>query len=136
MANSAFDFGSGGGSGGTSSVSRSQLSKNQSSHGLIALKVVRLNTSSNYVSAQADSNSNSEAVAVVESVSGDDLVLVLNGEITGDFSAFTAGDLLYLSQGTAGAVQNTQPSSGIAKHVMTVVSSTKALVHMHNAVIL
>ena len=136
MANNAFNFGGGGGGGGSSTSSRNQVSKTQVGHGLSILDVVRINTSGNYVKAQANSSANSEAIAVVESVSGNDLVNVLSGEITGDFSSFTAGDLLFLSQGTAGAVQNTQPSSGIIKHVMTVISSTKAFVHMHNAITL
>jgi len=100
----------------------------KSGHGLAAADAVRHN-GTDWVKAQADTDANSEARAVVGSVDGDDVTLVLSGEIT--LTGLTAGEY-FLSAATAGLLTQTAPtdSGQIVRSMMWAVSATKAYVNI------
>jgi microcystin-dependent protein len=70
-------------------------------------------TSGNYAKAKADVLSTANIVGFVESVNGDDFVLVSCGKLslTGAYNLYTSGTLYYLSASVAGGVTATSPSA-------------------------
>lgn len=91
----------------------SQITVTLAEHGFMANEVLRHNGST-WVKAQANSLANSKAMGIVKSVtSANVFVLALSGRhtLTGIGSP---GDVLFLSEATAGAVSTTDPSLATA----------------------
>ena len=102
-----------------------EKSINQTTHGLSVGNVVRFN-GTNYVKAQADSESNAEAVGVVSAVADvDNFTLLMSGYIS-TLSGLSAGSVYFLSDSTAGLLTTTQPSisSSVIKPLLIASSST------------
>jgi len=78
------------------------------------------------VAAQADTESNSRTVGVVESISGGKITVALNGVC--NRTSVTSGQVYYLSQTLAGKVTSTKPTSGIVKEVFVGVDTSKVLI--------
>lgn len=97
---------------------------NQVSHGLSIGNVVRFN-GTNYITAQADTFANSEAVGIVSSVIDvDNFTLAYGGYITG-LSGLTSGSVHYLSDTVAGQLTNTEPTaSGVISKPLLIANST------------
>ena len=88
----------------------------QSTHGFAVGDIIRLTTTDNtYAKAQADSAANAEAIGIVIDVTDtNNFTYSTSGEITvagAVPNSTTAGDIIYLSPSTAGAVQNSEPST-------------------------
>ena len=88
----------------------------QSTHGFAVGDIIRLTTTNNtYAKAQADSAANAEAIGIVIDVTDtNNFTYSTSGEITvagAVPNSTTAGDIIYLSPSTAGAVQNSEPST-------------------------
>jgi len=112
------------------------VSVTQASHGLAVGDVIRYNGSA-YVEAQANTESNAEAIGIVDSVNGNDFTYVTAGHITG-LSGLTAGGVHYLSGATAGLLTATEPSTvgQISKPLLLGTSTTAGDVfNMRGAVI-
>lgn len=86
--------------------------------------VVRFN-GTNYVPAQANTETNSKIVGIIESISGGRAVIVLSGVFDG--SSIVAGTTYYLDQQTPGAVTSTKPTSGLIKEVYVGLSTTSGM---------
>lgn len=114
----------GGGTGGNdATVLRSTIT--QSSHGFSAGDVLRHNGTT-YVGAQADTEANSAAIGVVESVIDvNNYVLAYSGLISVASASYTPGAVYYLSASAAGAVTTTPPT--IKKQVFIAISATAAI---------
>lgn len=91
----------------------------QASHGFAAKDVIRHN-GTNWVKAQADSTTNVESLGIVESVDGNDFVVVYSGKLT--TTGLTANTLYFLSSGTAGLLTDTAPT--LSKPVLFAISTT------------
>lgn len=78
------------------------------------------------VAAQANTESNSRTVGVVESISGGKITVALNGVC--NRTGATSGQIYYLSQTLAGKVTTTKPSTGIVKEVFVGVDTSKVLI--------
>ena len=100
----------------------------QAGHGFAVGNVIYY-TGSAYAKAQADTAAKAEAIGVVDSVNGDDFVVVQAGLIT-TISGLSAGTVYYLDPSTAGAYTSTEPSTAgqVSKPVLIAVSSTAAWV--------
>ena len=112
-------------SGGTASGENLVKSINQTAHGFIVGNVLRFNGTV-WVKAQADSATNAEAIGIVSSVTNDDnFILLYSGYISG-LSSLTAGTKYYLSDTSAGALTNVEPTDGgeISKPLLIAVSTT------------
>ena len=113
----------GGTGGGDATVLKSNIT--QSSHGFSAGDVLRHNGTT-YVKAQADTEDNSAAIGIIESVvDTNNYVLAYGGLISITGAGFTAGEVYYLSAATAGAITTTAPT--IKKQVLIAISSTAAI---------
>ena len=78
------------------------------------------------VAAQANTESNSRIVGVVESISGGKITVALNGVC--NRTGATSGQIYYLSQTLAGKVITTKPTTGIVKEVFVGVDTSKVLI--------
>ena len=84
--------------------------------------------------AQADTEANAEAVGIVQSVSGNDGSVVTGGKITLATGSWpegaTAGDVLYISPTTAGALTKTAPTTNgdISKPMVVCLSTSTGVV--------
>lgn len=76
--------------------------------------------------AQADSETNSKVVGVVVDISGGKVTVALSGIC--EYTGATSGQIYYLSQGTAGAVTPTKPTTGIVKEVFVGIDDSSVLV--------
>lgn len=84
---------------------------NQSSHGFSVGNVLRLNGTSTYAKAQADSASDAETVGIVSSVvDPNNFVITVIGYVTG-LSGLTANTVYFLDPSSAGALTATEPSA-------------------------
>ena len=98
----------------------------QASHGFAAGDVIKRGSGA-YSKAQADTDANCVGtVGVVESVDGNDFVVVHNGKITIAGASWTDGSVYYLSDSAAGAVTTTAPT--IAKPIFVATSATTGIV--------
>jgi len=100
----------------------------QASHGFAAGDVVYLN-SSTWTKARADAVATAEAVGVVESADTNTFVIVYNGAIT--LSGLTAGSVYFLSDGTAGLLTTTEPTTVgyVSKPLLVAKTTTAGVVH-------
>lgn len=103
----------------------------QTSHGFSAGQVLRHNGTI-WVTAQANSAANAEAVGVIESVTTHTFVLVLAGYISG-LSGFTAGVAHFLSASSAGALTATEPTATtqVSKSMLIAISTSAGYVVQH-----
>lgn len=110
---------------------------NQTTHGLSVGNWVRHN-GTNYVKAQADSDTNAESIGVVSSVTDvDNFTLTTEGYITG-LSSLTPGEAHFLSASTAGAITATAPTGDaeVVKPILIADSTTSGyVVNMRGSVI-
>jgi hypothetical protein len=100
----------------------------QTGHGLAVGDVIRHNGTA-YVKAQADAVANAEVAGIVSAVADtNNFTLLTDGRISG-LSGLTAGNVYFLSPGTAGALTTTEPSNvgQVSKPVLTAVSTTVGL---------
>lgn len=82
----------------------------QASHGFTVGKIVRLSGTS-YVAAQADSEANAEVAGIVAAVPDtNSFRLVTHGHVTG-LTGLTAGAVSFLSESSAGALTETEPTA-------------------------
>lgn len=81
----------------------------QASHGFAAGDCL-YRTSGAYAKAKADVEATAELYGIVESVNGDDFVVVLPGGIISGLTGGTDGAVGFLSAATAGAITTTDPS--------------------------
>lgn len=79
----------------------------------------------NYVAAQANNETNSRVVGIVERIDGGKATIALSGVFTS--SSLTAGNVYYLDQSTAGAVTTTKPTSGLIKEVYVGLTTTTGM---------
>jgi hypothetical protein len=93
---------------GESSGSAVTKTYTQTSHGFIAGNAIYRKSDSTWDLARADTEITSEAIGIIESVAGNDFVLVEAGEITG-LSGGTDGAVMFLSATTSGAITTTEP---------------------------
>lgn len=91
-------------SGSSGDGSSSSISVTQSSHGFSVGNILRIDSSGDYVKAQADTYDNSQVVGIVSEVTDDsNFTLLMVGKIEG-LSGLTVGTLYYLSSTVAGAL--------------------------------
>lgn len=96
-----------GGGGGTGSSLTKSIT--QTSHGFSVGNVIRLNGTSTYAVAQADSVSDAEAIGIVSTVTdANNFVLTTGGYVTG-LSGLTANTVYFLDPSVAGGLTATQP---------------------------
>lgn len=109
----------------------------QAGHGLAAKDVVRFN-GTNYVKAQANSAANAEVVGIVESVAGDDFILVRNGGFIRGVTGLVAGTVYFLSAATAGLLTTTEPTTDgqVSKPVLQAITTTTGLVMNYRGVVI
>jgi hypothetical protein len=110
----------------------------QAGHGFAAKDAIRRDSGGSYVKAQADSAVNAEAVGIVESVSGDDFVVVVAGWITIAGWGLTDATVYFLDDDTAGLVTATEPTDvgDVTKPILIAVSATEGIVlQMRGAVV-
>lgn len=104
----------------------------QADHTFVAGNAVRQGSSA-FELAQADDADTSDVYGVVESVDGDDFVVVLEGLITG-LSGGTKGSTGFLSADTAGAITTTDPSIAdptcVSKPILIYTGTTTARVQI------
>jgi len=93
---------------------------------IVAGDVVRFN-GTQYVRAQANSDSNSQIFGIVERISGGKIWIALTGLV--DTTSLTAGTTYYLSQTLPGKITSTKPTTGIVKPVLVGVSTTVGLIN-------
>ena len=93
---------------------------------IVAGDVVRFN-GTQYVRAQANSDSNSQIFGIVERISGGKIWIVLTGLV--DTTSLTAGTTYYLSQSLPGKITSTKPTTGIVKPVLVGVTNTVGLIN-------
>jgi predicted RNA-binding protein associated with RNAse of E/G family len=100
----------------------------QASHGFAAKSAIRHNGTS-WVGGLADSATDSEVQAIVESVNGNDFVAVYSSKLT--VSGLTAGQY-YLDPASAGAITQTAPTTPgqIVKPLFWALSATVAIVRI------
>jgi hypothetical protein len=91
---------------------------------LVVGDVVRFD-GTNYVAAQANNETNSRVVGIVERIDGGKATIALSGVFTS--SSLTAGNVYYLDQSTAGAVTTTKPTSGLIKEVYVGLTTTTGM---------
>ena len=102
----------------------------QTSHGLAVGDVVRY-ASGLWVKAQADTEANSEAIAIVSAVADvNNFTVCYHGRITG-LTGLTADCAYFLSDVTAGGVTDTSPT--ISKPIFYSTSTTEAVVNIMRA---
>jgi len=106
----------------------------QSSHGFVAGNAV-YRSSGTWVKGKADVAGTAEAEGVVESVAGNDFVLVESGEITG-LSGGTDGSWGFLSKDTAGALTTTEPDPTlyVSKPILKWTSTTTGIVQIQRGI--
>jgi len=99
----------------------------QASHGFTVGTVLRYDSgTSAWVKAQADTADHSEALGVVSSViDSGNFTIAFKGKVTG-LTGLTAGSVYFLSDGTAGLLTTTRPSSDgtVVKPMLFAISST------------
>jgi hypothetical protein len=94
-----------------------------------------------YELAQADTAENAEAVGIVSEIDGDDFVVVFGGKITLTDSevwpeAAGRGDVLFLSETTAGLLTLTEPQGEyVSKPMVVCLSTTEGIVLQHRGVV-
>lgn len=116
-------WGSGGGGGGSST----KETITQVGHGFAAKDAIKF-ASGVYAKAQADSSANAEVVGIVESVAGDNFVLVYGGRIS-SLSGLSAGEAYFLDATTAGALTITSPTgTNISKPLLIATSTSSGVV--------
>lgn len=117
--------------GGTGSGDSVKKTYTQASHGFAAGNPIYRKSDSTWVKAKADVATTAEVIGVVESVNGDDFVLVESGYITG-LSGGTDGAVGFLSAATAGAITTTEPDPSlyISKPLLTYTGTTTAIVNI------
>lgn len=109
------------------SLTSSRQTITQAAHGFAAKDVIRWSSGS-FVKAKADTDTNARAIGVVESVSGDDFVVVYIGRISG-LSGLTAHATYFLSEATEGLLTTTEPGGlYISKPMLVATSTTGGLV--------
>ena len=101
----------------------------QVGHGFTIGDVVYRKSDSTWQKAQADTIATAESVGIIESVSGNDFVIVFNGIIT-TLSGLVDSTPYFLSDSTAGAYSSTEPSTigYVSKPVLIAFSTTSGLV--------
>lgn len=87
--------------------------------------VVRYN-GTQFVKAQANSETNSQIFGVVERIDTGKIWIALTGIV--ETTGLVAGSTYYLSQVTAGAITSTKPTSGIVKPVLVAAAATKGMI--------
>lgn len=99
----------------------------QVGHGFAAGDVIYY-TGAAYAKAQANAAATSQALGVVESVSGDNFTVVYGGRIS-NLSGLTSGGVYYLSEATAGLLTVTEPTgANISKPLLIARSATEGVV--------
>lgn len=104
----------------------SSLDVTQASHGFAVNDIIRLSGATTYTKAQADSAANAEVVGIVTAVAGvNDFTVQQSGYVTG-LSGLTANTVYFLSEGTAGLLTATEPTSvgDVSKPVLLSDSTT------------
>ena len=101
----------------------------QSSHGFTAGQVLYFNGTT-YALAQSNAVVTAETIGIVESVvDTNNFIIVYNGRINVASASWTPGTVYYLSASTAGALANTEPSTGnVVKAMLIATSATSGLV--------
>jgi len=101
----------------------------QAGHSFVAGNPLYRKSDSTYALAKADVETTAEVVGIVESVAGDDFVLVMGGWITG-LSGGTDGSVGFLSAATAGAITTTEPDPAlyISKPIIVYTGTTTGIV--------
>jgi hypothetical protein len=101
----------------------------QTSHGFAAKDAI-YRSSGAWAKAKADADATAEVLGVVESVAGDDFVVVMSGLIT--VTGLTDAAVYFLSAATAGLLTTTEPDSDlyVSKPIMTAISTTVAVVNI------
>lgn len=105
-------------------VPSSQTLVNQASHGLSVGNIIKY--SSSYLTAQADSAANAEAIGIVSTVvDSNNFILTSQGYVS-TLSGLTANTEYYLSPSSAGALTATEPTAvgQISKPVFYAISTT------------
>lgn len=101
----------------------------QTAHGLVVGDIVRYN-GTNYVKAQANNFTNSQAIGIVTNVAdANNFSITVCGYVSA-LSGLTPGSLYYLSEATAGLLTLTAPSTlgQVVRPVLIAVSATEAYV--------
>jgi len=99
----------GGGGGGSSGVTKTIT---QVTHGFIVGDIVRLDSSGDYVKAQADSSVDAESIGMVKTVvDADVFILQMIGYISGLPGGLVDGDVYFLSDTLPGQMTNVEPTT-------------------------
>ena len=85
-------------------------------------------TSGGYTLAQANSTTNAEVLGIIETADSSSFSVVYAGKVFVDSHGFTLGAPLYLSQGSAGAITDSEPSTGISKPIGVAIASDQIIV--------
>lgn len=95
-------------------------------------------TGAGYTKSQADSAANAEVLGVVESASGSDFTIIYGGKINLPSHGFTIGDILFLSDATAGLLTANEPTTtgAISKPVATVVDADNLIIGQYRGMVL
>lgn len=117
------EIGAGGIGGGGAGATTQDIA--QTGHGLDVGDVVRLSGAS-YVKAQADGETNAEAIGIVSEVADPDHFTLMQAGLVTGLSGLTAGVLYYLDAATAGAITATEPD--ISKPVLIAATTTSGWV--------
>jgi hypothetical protein len=105
----------------------------QASHGFAAKDVIRRDSGGSYIKAKSDTAANAEAVGVVESVNGNDFVVVYSGRISG-LSGLTDGSVYRLSDVTAGLLTTDAVAvNSVDKPMLVATSTTTGIVVNYRA---
>jgi hypothetical protein len=85
----------------------------QHTHGFVAGNVVYCSGANAYTKANADAAATADVVGVVSAVAAgtDDFTLCVSGKMTTGVPAVAAGTVLFLSDGTAGLLTATEPTT-------------------------
>lgn len=118
-------------SGDTITASCTSATFTQIGHGFSVGDVVRFDSVSDWVKAQADTGANADVFGVVSVVAGNNFTVVSDGNIAG-LSGLTAGAVYYLSASTAGVLTDTEPDpeSYVSKPVLFAYSATAGIVQI------
>lgn len=112
---------------GSTTASATTTDVNQTAHGLSVGDVVRSSgVAGEYTKAQADSESNSNVVGIVTTVTDvDNFTITTHGEVTAAVPTQSAGTVMYLSESSAGTLTTTEPSSSgeISKPLVVIIES-------------
>jgi hypothetical protein len=85
-------------------------------------------TLTGFSKSQANSVSNAEVLGIVEFATTSSFSVVYSGKVYVTGHGFTLGSPLYLSQGTAGAITDVEPTSGISKPIGVAISADEIVV--------